>query len=403
VQFKKTLLPVVLVAEFAAISIALPIMSAPYHIGGFWESILAIIFFLLNLAICYLSIKSPAEFIDNSAKNHKLLFLPVLVFAVYTCLQFSSSTISLALADMLPIMEIMAQRLVDGEDPYATIAIWDGMDPIYFPGYWLLYTPAVALNIDIRFINIIWFSGWLMALVHLFKPKGYKLFFAFVFLSSIFSWIAFNYRIFYTQLEELLLIGHYLFLVWALLKRKPLLLGLALALCLLSRYYIISWVPIYAAYLIWKKDGKYVLNTAFFTVIFSLIMMWISGAFSALDYLFTVPGIYFSDISNPLNAEKYRGLLNDYLGFARFFVPSQIGLFKVLFGLGIFVGPLALIYKFKDQDPVLLGLVSIKLVVAIFTSFLIGPYIYLFYIHPFLSLALWIYAKRETKIIMPWE
>ncbi|WP_020537895.1 hypothetical protein [Lewinella cohaerens] len=58
-------------------------------------------------------------------------------------------------ADMLPIIQIMGERWLAGEEVYAVIPeIWDGMQPIYLPVMWLSYIPAILAGVDIRIINL---------------------------------------------------------------------------------------------------------------------------------------------------------------------------------------------------------------------------------------------------------
>jgi hypothetical protein len=66
-------------------------------------------------------------------------------------------------ADMLPIIQVMNQRFLGGHwsqvyDPIPEI--WNGIKPIYLPAMWIPFSPAVLLNIDLRWITIccLWLS-----------------------------------------------------------------------------------------------------------------------------------------------------------------------------------------------------------------------------------------------------
>jgi len=57
-------------------------------------------------------------------------------------------------ADMLPVIRVMAERFIHFQPVYEVIPeIWGGVMPVYLPGLWLPFVPAVILNIDLRWIT----------------------------------------------------------------------------------------------------------------------------------------------------------------------------------------------------------------------------------------------------------
>ncbi len=51
-------------------------------------------------------------------------------------------------------------------------------------------------------------------------------------------------------------IGYYILLVLALLSGRPWLIGIAISLCVLSRYALAGWIPAYLLWLVLEKKGR---------------------------------------------------------------------------------------------------------------------------------------------------
>ena len=88
------------------------------------------------------SIKRQSKYFKNFlALSVLLMFVIGLPFVASL---YDNHPIDYKIADMLPIMDIMVERFMSGENPYKIIPeIWGGMQPIYLPAMWLpclLYT-----------------------------------------------------------------------------------------------------------------------------------------------------------------------------------------------------------------------------------------------------------------------
>src|ERR1700724_3026404 len=96
-------------------------------------------------------------------KKESILKLPLLV--IMLLLAFITSGYWLDLipmdpdyADMLPIIKVMNERFLHGDwkHVYDSIPeIWNGIRPIYLPAMWLPYAPAIALQVDIRWVTVV--------------------------------------------------------------------------------------------------------------------------------------------------------------------------------------------------------------------------------------------------------
>jgi hypothetical protein len=60
--------------------------------------------------------------------------------------------------------------------------------------------------------------------------------------------------------EEGIVILYYALLVIALQKKNPWLTGIVIALCVLSRYALIGWLPVLLLYMAWRKEWKNLLR-----------------------------------------------------------------------------------------------------------------------------------------------
>ena len=124
--------------------------SIIYFISGISIGLL----FLLNIKV-----REQPKMIAMRYAHHIYYTLLILIFGYFIYqinLFFYSYPLNYKWADMLPIMKIMAERFIHNENPYNPIyEIWNGMEPIYLPAMWILYSIPIALKIDIRWINII--------------------------------------------------------------------------------------------------------------------------------------------------------------------------------------------------------------------------------------------------------
>ncbi len=248
-----------------------------------WAPLFSILYFVSGMAIALLLLFLPAIRFPSPRRAawkapinfHRLIITGLIALIMYSWSRywFDELPIDIANADMLPIIKVMGERFLVGQHSqvYDKIPwIWKGVQPIYLPAMWLPYVPAIALDIDMRWITV---AGLLFAFgtfAFLYRlpamkvddqPAGPQLptpsFFLGVLAFLLFWWIvADNTAGIVSVAEEGVVIGYYVLLVLALVSGKPWLTGIALSLCMLSRYSLIGWIPAYLFILVLERKWR---------------------------------------------------------------------------------------------------------------------------------------------------
>ncbi len=333
------------------------------------------------------------------------LFLTTIVFAIIkSYLDFQSHPLDYTQADMLPIIQIMCNRLINGEAVYAIIPeIWDGMTPIYLPAMWFPYIPSVLFDFDPRWISLIALFASAGLVVSLAKNHLSKQLKALVYLSisTLLLGIMIGDFSLIRHTEEPVVIFYYTLLGYAILNQNKTLLIIALSLCFLSRYALIFWAIMYAIYYFFKIDKKEAIKIFIGTAILSALIMWFFEGFENLDVFIGLKDNYIEAL--PENKWKYRPLINDGLGIAKFFTYESLSTLHSLHFYSAIIIPLFLLMiGFKNKTIInhrLFGWASLKLSLVFFFNLLIIPYAYLFYSSTILSLLFLVdYLNKQSNV-----
>jgi len=177
-------------------------------------------------------------------------------------IDFYNSTAS----DVLPQIGIMVDRFLDGIFPYQLITEWSfnhDLYPTYLPLTWMPFIIPEVLGLDYRWLAfavliiamwyysyklISWNSNWISIVFLLIVPY----FFLYSFLKED------NTGSFRLSIESLIA-GYYLFLATSIFSKSNWVRGMALLCCLLSRYSLVLWVPLFfiILFLKEKKSNSY--------------------------------------------------------------------------------------------------------------------------------------------------
>ena len=300
-------------------------------------------------------------------------------------------------ADMLPIMKIMCQRLVDGKEVYAIIEqIWGGIEPIYLPAIWLPLLPATVMEVDVRWTAMLLF---MLALVFALstRPKGGekgKLNFVSLLtlvplLILVHHWMIYESR-FFTMTEESIVVFYYLLLAFAIARKQPTLIALALSLCMLSRYSLAIWALVYVAYEFFWGERQTAWRIVWVGGTFSLILLWGTQALWNLDIFLGLQANYLDAIIH--EEHKFGSLVKEGLGLAKFYAYENLAQLHQLFLISAIATPILSFAVFellkKRIDKELFLLCSLKLSLVFFYNTLIMPFVYLFFTSTLLSIAL---------------
>jgi hypothetical protein len=375
-----------------------------------WTPVFSILYFLSGLAIAGLLLRFPPLGLPsprinpwrNPASQRGAVVIGLTALALYSwCLYwFDELPIDISNADMLPIIKVMCERFLAGQhshvyDPIP--AIWHGVQPIYLPAMWLPYVPAIAMGMDMRWIAIAGLLFAFGAFIFLYKPSNTRpSFFLGVLAFLLFWWIvADNTPGIVSVSEEGVVIGYYMLLVLALVSRKAWLIGIAISLCMLSRYALIGWIPAYALWLIVEKKGKQLFIVSLTGILSFVLLFLIPVGWITVTRLAHLPGNYISFAARVWKDAP--DVFSTAPGMALFFGRNGTVILHGLLILFSFTLPIGFtIYALRRRRSNI-PLAALKLSLVIFYCFIDVPYLYLFYTSSLVSLIILALAIRDAR------
>lgn len=241
-------------------------------------------FFLCGVGISICLLLTPRlQITVASVLNRQLLFkiLPLLALlpvSYHFARQILDNTpLQIEYADMLPIIGVMCHRFLDGHflQVYQPIPqIWGGIQPIYLPAMWLPFSFSFLFHFDMRWITVI--SIWLSIIICILPlwKKSWTLLFYAASLIILLIWFHFNKENNVIRLtEEGVVFFYYSLMALAIILYNPWLIGIAAALCLLSRYAIIGWLPFAAIFLLMTKQSLFLIKSLISGIIITSLLI----------------------------------------------------------------------------------------------------------------------------------
>jgi hypothetical protein len=261
---------------------------------------------------------------------------------------------------------------------------------------WLPYVPAIAMGIDMRWIAIAALLFSFGAFIILYKPGNTRRsFFLGVLAFLLFWWIvADNTPGIVSVSEEGVVIGYYVLLVLALVSGKPWLTGIAISLCMLSRYALVGWIPAYLLWLILQKKRQQLSIISLtgilcFVLLFLVPVGWIT--FTRLAHL---PGNYVSFAGRVWKDAP--DVFSTAPGLAWFFGRNGTAILHDLLILFSFTLPITFTVSALRRNLNNIPLAALKLTLVVFYCFIDVPYLYLFYTSSLVSLIILALATRDA-------
>jgi hypothetical protein len=409
-DLEKKLTPSILIAFAVETFSATWFLKIP---GG--GPLFSILYFASGIAIAGMLLYFPAIRLPSPGlkpwrspiNQRRLVITGLVALALYSwCLYwFDEMPIDVSNADMLPIIKVMGERFIAGQhshiyDPIPSI--WHGALPIYLPAMWLPYVPALSLGIDMRWIAI---AGLLFAFgtfVFLYRPSGARgAFFLGVLAFLLFWWVvADNTAGVVSVSEEGVVIGYYVLLVLALLSGKPWLTGIAISLCMLSRYALVGWIPAYLLYLALERRWRHLSIITLTGIICFTMLFLVPVGWTTFLRMIHLPGDYVAFADRVWNDSP--AVFSTAPGLAWFFGRKGIAILHGLLITFSFTLPAlftVLAYRRGRSRPLAnIPLASLKLSLVIFYSFIDVPYLYLFYTSSLVSLIVMVLLIRPGRL-----
>lgn len=390
------------------IFVCLEILCHTFWLKDGDTQMLSIIYFIVGLCIGILPLLKFGNFIETDSLSEKgqffrnnlikgisLIFLAILsVFIFQNAVEiFHKNPIDQKVADMLPVLETMAKRFLDGERIYELIpGIWGGMQPIYLPAMWLPFSLPVFLEMDVRLLTTLSLVASICLIIYTFlRKRTNRNYFGFLVFLPIILMVWGIFRIdprVIIMSQEFLVVFYYLLLAYAVFTKKEILIAVALSLCLMSRFALVPWSAMFLIYAFFFDEKKRAVKIAAMTAGLSLLLLFCFQAFENLPVFFNLQSHYLSEVL--ANEWKYKTLINSNLGLAKFFEYQNLAtLHRLHLGISFLIpgGLLLLFSKYKNRiNIVFFAVCSLKICLVFFYNLLILPYLYLFYTNTFLSI-----------------
>ena len=314
-------------------------------------------------------------------------------------------------SDGIPQIGIMVERFLNGVFPYSIITEWPDLGPYLFPTYlpltWMPFIIPDVFGFDYRWMGfailiigflyffykvIPWNRSWGNISILLLLPY----LFLYLFIKDD-TQAVFQFSV------ETMIAGYYLILATTLFSKSNLVRGIALLLCVLSRYSVVLWVPLFFFVILLKEKktnlfqiggwltlgilGFYVIpflsqdptifkqgydyHTQAAEISFIPLPWQKIGELPALITNGFGMAIYFDQFIEGSPADKLWALKTTHLALLCFTVSCSMIIF----------------YKIKDKiDFRIFLLGSLKVYLVIFYNFIQIPFCYLFLPMVFISL-----------------
>jgi len=376
--------------------------SVLYLIAGLALGVLMVLFPQVNIRLFSTGqVPRPMKWVQTG-----LFIIAGVVIFWQSKILMASMPIHINYADMLPVIKIMDQRFIDGHwrHIYDTIPeIWGGIKPIYLPGIWTPFVPAVAAGIDMRWTTVaclVFVFG--VYLLSFYAPRQKVLSFITLAIASMLLWWLLtedDEHGLITRTEEGTVIVYYVLVVLALLSEHIITAGVAVALCMLSRYSLVGWVPAFLLFLVLSGQMKKAFAFSATGLACLVILFILPFGWELIHELSQLPGKYVPFAARVWNDSPE--VFSSGAGMARFFGPNRIALQHTLLITLSFTVPLVfmLVCHFVNKKRPLanIPLAALKVCMVVFYNLVDVPYLYLFYTSSFISLIIVAFFLKHSN------
>lgn len=395
------------------------------NLGQQWLN--AICYFISSLCIGFLILSYyKGKVVEKVLQQPKIpikiivLGLSLLTIAIFAFIDrnlFEQIAIYHKQSDIIPTVQVLVKRLFSGEVVYRPIEDFGYYLPVtYLPLQWIVYTPAEYFGFDYRWIAFfIWVTGSVWLLIRVLQTQNLilKLLIP-AFLFGIYGLILYKQEGIVSNTIETMVAGYYIIFIISMNQKNAILQGIGITLCLLSRFSLVIWLPLWAFVLFVSNNRKSMWITMSTTAILVLLIYvipflskdWNSffsaykyyshaalGEWSSINYTIMKPtqlnvgtGIAF------LFAEIYKGDLA--LGLKLLQRTGMVFYFITIILLGI--------WYWKNKKNIHMNiflLASFKIYLSVFLFFIQVPYVYLMVVANFISVAIFAELLRYRVVL----
>lgn len=326
-----------------------------------------------------------------------LFFTALVVWVSYRLhLLFTKSPLDYTHADMLPVIQVMAERFTRMEPVYDIIPeIWGGVMPVYLPALWLPFVPATLMDFDVRWTTVTLLLVAVLIMISIIRGNKKSLS-VWLPIGLWFDYLLYNRNETLVLTEEGVVYGYYILLTLAIYFRSYTWLGVILACCLLSRYSILFFAGAIMLITFLYEERIRFKQLVISTGATLLILITIGKAWSQLYNFIQLPGKYLSNLE--ANPAKYQDIMKDALGFVPWMNQADFSWTYRLMLILLISAAFLTVYCYRKWKGPFYLLAGLKLTLLVFYHFILIPYPYLFYTSTWVSIAIYfIYCNHSGK------
>lgn len=318
----------------------------------------------------------------------------------------------LGFSDIIPCIQTMARLFNEGLYPYAPApfqAVGMAGGPVYFSMHWLPYIVSDHFQFDPRTVTFsIWAIGASLLMYRALQCNGtgLKILTPLLMMGCYWSVATGSPPVIYATIETMVA-GYYMLFMTGLNQKNIYVTALFIAVCLLSRYFVVLWLPLWGFTMLASGNKMQLLKASVVIAVCVSVLFvipFLSKDWSFLSHAFS--GYKGMDEWRHVDAVGRPYHLYNGTGFAYLFYEHCLnGDMEVSYQWlcrSMFIVPLAGCavmgaWYWKNRamiDHRIFLMASFKIYLALFTSFLIVPYLYLSVTTIFVSVALFAEQAR---------
>ena len=398
------------------------------RLPGYWAPVML---YLTAVALCvatYLAVRQrPWAEVLPAARSWKHGVLPAalglltgLVLALPQLHKIILNTAAQDWSDIVPAITVYCQRLLDGEVVHQPLTEHIGyfLEPGYLPAMWVPFVVPEYFAFDYRWMSsAVLLAGMLaygVVVVRLRRSAGVTFLLSALPPLLAYAILRTDNSIFSVALEPLV-IGYYMLLVAGVLLRQWPLVVAALVLCLLSRFALVFWVPLYFGLVYVSESRRRAWQLAGFTAL-GIVLLYIVpvlshdwGLFMRVQKVYTETTLgewRHLDNGRPIHLFNGIGLTSLIYEFGPADILARIKLAKTVH-LGLLLGIIAVAaigYKLQREPRTnyrVYAIVVLKIYLTTFYAFLQVPYAYIASTGFFVSIYLLVLAVGPASAHSP--
>ena len=326
-------------------------------------------------------------------------------------------TIDPSFSDVVPMILHMSGNFVHGLSPYTPVFMNGSTEfPTYLPTTWLPFCIAGLLHFDPRMIP---FVAWCIAACWLYiravniKDIRLILLCPLLIIVSLCALMHYYNGVITGRTTEVMIAAYYMMLMIGLNQSNGIVQGVLIAICLLSRYSLVLWLPLYAFVLFISGSRKQLFQSVLTTSVIVLLVYvipflskdWTLLSRSYQAYNGAAIGEWTRMNPDGYPYQLYTGTGFAYSIYSSFPFLSIAERIKLLQHLHLFLSLLITVimgiwyWRKKDKiDTRIFLMAAFKIYLAFFLFFIQVPYVYLMCVGNFISIAIFCEQARYTLV-----